>query len=655
MGKSDPYGQILTLRRFVRYVLPHWKLVLVAMLATFMYALAAAVGVVVLKPVLEGMGRAPAQDVGTAATQPEEQVEGGARERGLAHALDDMRDRLERRLLHVGPISKLAEYVGPGPDRFKHIAYLILFFVAPMWGLTVFVQTYATGRITWLVMADIRIALFEKLSRMSLSFFTFRRTGDLISRVTNDVSTTRAVTRMVFSDILVQPLKACGFFLGALYISPKLTLLALVVVPVLGALMVRFGRRIVKHGRKVRARLGDITDALNQMFAGIRVVKAFGMEEEESAEFQEANRQQLKRVTKMVTERAWSASIIQSFLAAVAALMLLLGGRYVTAGTIKPPELLVVVAALWFVVGPIRRTVKCYNVIQVNRGALERIFELIDQPVDFDDAPDAVTLEGVGEDIRFRNVWFAYQDDRHVLRDIDLHVPAGKVCAVVGETGAGKSTMLDLIPRFYDPARGAVEIDGVDLRGITHESLLRQIAIVGQHPFLFNRSVAENVRYGRRDATDREVAAAIEAANLRAFIGSGSDTPVGERGDMLSGGQRQCVAIARALLKNAPILILDEATSSLDNESERLVQRALSKLLKGRTAFVIAHRLSTVRFADMIVVLKAGRIVEQGTHDELLALGGEYAKLHALQFLDPTGSDQSHEQDPSREEESEEL
>ncbi len=638
MGKPDPYGQILALCRFVRYVLPHWKLVLVAMLATFMYAMAAGAGVVVLKPVLEGMGLARAREV-DAPPQPEERIAGGAREKGLVQALDDMRDRLERRLLRVGPIRKLTEYLGPGPDRFKHIAYLILFFVAPMWGVTVFAQTYATGRITWLVMADIRIALFEKLSRMSLSFFTFQRTGDLVSRVTNDVSTTRTVTRMVFSDILIQPLRACGFFLGALYISPKLTLFALIVAPVLAALMIRFGKRIVKHGRKVRARLGDITDALNQMFAGIRVVKAFGMEEEESAEFRETNRQQLKRVTRMVRERAWSASITQSFLAAVAALLLLLGSRYVAAGTVKLTELLVVVAALWFVVGPIRRIVKCYNVVQVSRGALERIFELIDQPVDFDDAPGAVALEGVEEGVRFRNVWFAYRDDQHVLQDIDLHVPAGKVCAVVGATGAGKSTMLDLIPRFYDPARGAVEIDGVDLRGITHESLLKQIAIVGQHPFLFNRSVADNVRYGRRDATDREVAEAIEAANLRQFIESrpeGANMPVGERGEKLSGGQRQCVAIARALLKDAPILILDEATSSLDNESERLVQRALSKLLKGRTAFVIAHRLSTVRFADMIVVLKAGRIVEQGTHDELLALGGEYAKFHALQFIDPS-------------------
>jgi subfamily B ATP-binding cassette protein MsbA len=273
--------------------------------------------------------------------------------------------------------------------------------------------------------------------------------------------------------------------------------------------------------------------------------------------------------------------------------------------------------------------------VRSNVGALERVFELLDEEVALQDAPDAKELPDVSGGISFNHLWFAYSGEDYVLKDIDFSVPKGTICAIVGEVGSGKSTLLDLVPRFYDAVRGSVEIDEVDVRRIKRSSLLKHVAIVAQHPFLFNRSIIENIRYGRRDATDEQVIQAAKASHIHDFIAKlpeGYDTGVGERGARLSGGQRQCVTIARALLKNAPILILDEATSNLDSESERMVQVALGSLMKGRTTFVIAHRLSTIRFADMIVVLKQGRLVERGTHQELLARGGEYAKLYRLQF-----------------------
>ena len=638
MGQADSKSSFHRLGRFLGFVLPHWKTILLAIAATMLYAGIMAAGVLMLKPIMEGvtgLARGGVAQEEAPAPHAQQDSQRDAAPRSLARTMDRMRDRVTRWFLGIGLVRAVYDYAGPGEDQFEHIAYLTLFVVAPLWSITFFIQTYATGRVTWLVMADVRMELFRKLSHMSLSFFSRRRTGDLISRVTNDVAVTMSTVRLVFSDVMVQPVKLVALLLGSLFVSWRLTLLALVVAPVLVLLLGRIGAQIYKHGRKALRRIGDITESLNQMFSGIRVVKSFNMEEEENAEFRETNRRQLKQAFKLVRSRALASAVPQLMMGLVVGGLLLLGNHMLRDGSIKFTELSVVVAAFFFSIAPIKRSVKSYNTIQANLGAIDRIFELIDQEVDLADAPDAVDIDGVREGMRFRNVWFAYRDDNYVLRDVDLYVPVGKVCAIVGETGAGKSTMLDLIPRFYDPDRGSVEIDGVPVSSIRRQSLMAQIAVVGQHPFLFNRSVAENIRYGRREATDQEVAAAAEAAKLRdvvAGLPEGYDTVVGERGSNLSGGQRQCVTIARALLKDAPILVLDEATSSLDNESERMVQRALAVLMHGRTTFVIAHRLSTVRFADMIVVVKGGLIIEKGSHDQLLELGGEYAKLYKMQF-----------------------
>jgi subfamily B ATP-binding cassette protein MsbA len=427
-------------------------------------------------------------------------------------------------------------------------------------------------------------------------------------------------------------------FLGlAVLKSWQMTLVAAAVSPLIILAMRRFGGRIRRHARKTLERLADVTDSVAQMLSGIRVVKAFNMEAAEQEAFRDRNRQQVRRALKLVRSEAWAGVVPQFVAVSLAGALALLMADYLhRRGELELGQMAICVISLSLVASRLKRIVKAYNDLQQSTASVDRVFELIDTEPEIADSPGAVELEGVKEGVRFEDVHFAY-DAEPVLKGIDLFVPCGQTYAIVGETGAGKSTMLDLIPRFYDPQQGAVKVDGLDLRDVARQSLMRQVAIVGQHPFLFNRPIAENIRYGKPDAADEEVIAAARAANIHEFITSlpeGYQTLAGEAGDRFSGGQRQCITIARALLKNAPILILDEATSSLDAQSERLVQDALENLMANRTTFVIAHRLSTVRHADQIVVLRDGRIVERGKHEELLALGGEYDRLYRLQFSD---------------------
>lgn len=642
MPELPVHKQIDTIKRFLRFAYPHWKFMLVAFIAMSVTSMVSGSLLLLGRPIFEGLAKNHGQ---TKAERTKEETpsaaEKGAKDptvNALERRLNKYKEQIIEKVSKVGFVKWLKDFVGPGPMQLTNVAIVVLVLIAPLWIIASFLETYCTRRVLWSVMAEIRVAVFDKLSRQPLAFFASRRTGDLISRLTNDISTTKSSAKMIFRDVAKHPIQIVVLLGVAFFSSWRLTLLVLVALPVVAMVMRLFGGRIQKHGRKSLEKLGDITDAINQMFSGIRVVKSFGMEEEEIAEFQERNRQQLRQAFKLTRSRAWADSLPHAIMAVCFAVVLLVADYFRRSGDIQFATLIPLIGAVALMPRSVKKLAKVYSKLRENLAAFDRIFELLDQESSLKDAPDAVAIDTVEESVCFDNVWFAYEDDQYVLRDINLEVSHGEVCALVGETGAGKSTLLDLIPRFYDPQEGSVLLDGHNLKKVTRDSLLAQVAIVGQHPFLFNRSVAENIRYGQRNATVEEVHSAAQAAQIHDFVSSlpdGYETIVGEKGARFSGGQRQCITIARAILKDAPILILDEATSNLDSESERRVQRGLNNLMTGRTTFVIAHRLSTVRFADRIVVLKEGRIVERGTHDKLLDKGGEYAKLHRIQFSEP--------------------
>ena len=636
MSDAKPPGTFRNLLRFYGFALKYWRWILVALVTMSFYSTLMASTVLLLRPFEAAFRAQEAREAGIEPADVERARAEAADARGApSHDfLQSMKEQATAWVMQLAPVRAASDWLLDEPSLRK-LAFIIAAIVGPLFLVFGFFTEYAPGRVAWGVLADVRVAVFSRLCGLSLGYFGRQRTGELVSRLTNDLNYTRVSLKIMFGKILMQPMMLLTCMVMALWSSPHLTLVSVVFLPVLALVIARFGPRIRRHATKTLERLADITQSLVQMLSGVRVVKAFNMEEAEEDLFRERNRAQVIRAYKLVSTEAW-ASVLPMFVLLVVATSIswLVADYLLRRSMLGLDDMLSCGVFLTLASGRVRRIVKAYNDLQRSSAGISRVLELLDTEPDIDDAPDAVELTGIADGIRFEGVRFSY-DSEPVLQGIDLTVPKGMTYAVVGQTGAGKSTMLDLIPRFYDVQEGAVRIDDHDVREVTRESLMRQIAIVSQHPFLFNRPIHENIRYGKPDATDEEVYDAARAANIHDFITGlphGYDTVAGETGDRLSGGQRQCITIARALLKNAPILILDEATSSLDAESEMLVQQALQRLMQDRTTIVIAHRLSTVRNADRIVVLKGGRIAEQGTHDELLAKGGEYGRLYRLQF-----------------------
>lgn len=502
-------------------------------------------------------------------------------------------------------------------------------------GLFWYGQNYLMSYVGQSVIIDIRAAVFKKLQRLSVSFYDKNKTGTIMSYVTNDVNALQSAMVENTIEMITEGFILIGSVVAMIYLDWCLTLFTVCTFPVVLWFMEFFGKKIRKTGGRIQECTADITSVLQESVASARVIKSFVREDYEVDRFDVENKANFRANMKNAQLMASLTPVVELVAAIGVTMIIWYGGNNVINGTITAGSLVAFLTYAVNISNPIKRLTRVIGNIQKALAAAQRVFMIIDMPEEIAESRDAKQLPEVSGKVEFQNVSFAYNDKGNVITDLSFSVKPGEVIAIVGPSGAGKSTIANLLPRFYDVNKGDIKIDGHSVREVTLDSLREQVGIVPQETMLFNGSVYNNILYGRLDATKEEIEAAAKAANAHDFImqlTDGYETKLGDRGVNLSGGQRQRIAIARAILKNPRILILDEATSALDTESERVVQEALDRLMVGRTSFVIAHRLSTVKNADKILVLEKGNLVESGTHDELLALDGLYAHLYKIQY-----------------------
>ena len=495
-----------------------------------------------------------------------------------------------------------------------------------------YLMRYAGNR----AIAAIRKDLFQKLIRMPIGFFSHQRTGALMSLIVNDAGMIQQVIATVIRDLFQQSLTMISLMGVLFYLNWWLALVSIVVVPLSYYPMSRIGKRIRRIAHSGQEKIAELTTLLEETLSGVRLIKAFGSEPFEIDRFDRKNQEYFQKTMKTTRLSELVPGIMEGVGAVAAALIIGVGAHEVRMGRMTPGGFFSFLGASWLMYAPVRHLAATSTIVQQAIAAVDRIFWMLDQPSERVKDQGKRALHPVEREIAFEHLSFHYDGmDEAALREIDLTVKAGEVVALVGSSGSGKTTLMNLLLRFYDPTEGVIRIDGTDLRDVTLDSLRKQIGLVAQETILFDDTVARNIAYGLESVDHNRVIEAAQAAYAHEFIQrlpQGYDTMIGERGVRLSGGQRQRLAVARAILRNSPILILDEATSSLDSESEMYIQKAMANLLKNRTTFVIAHRLSTVQNATRIVVIQQGRIVETGRHAELLLRGGVYKKLYQLQF-----------------------
>jgi len=626
-GKKGAHTLLKTYFRILKFVKPYWKHLSLSVIFTILFALLNGLSVYLTIPLLD--------------TLFQESIRKGTVEQ--TSTIEKASSILPDWIVKVGDniSNSFNEFVFSGnkTEALMKICFMVLFafFLKNIFS---YLQAYFMTFVEYGAMKDLRDLAYQHLHQLPMSFFKQERVGNLISRFTNDVTIVQSSITAAFLNLIREPLTIIVFLIIAISISWQLTLMALIVLPFSMLIIWWIGIKLRKQSARIQSKMADITSILQETISGVKIVKAFGMEVYENKKFFRETRAYFKMILKIVRVRNISSPLTEFLSVIIGVFIIYYGGVLVLQeNTLKASEFLGFLFAIFQLMPPIKELSSVNNRIQESSAAGDRIFEILDTKPAIRDHENSRPIEKFQKSLVFENVNFSYEDSvESVLNDINFSVAKGEILALVGPSGGGKSTLVDLIPRFFDPTSGKIFIDGIDVKDIKIQSLRKLMGIVTQETFLFNESIKNNIAYGLEEYPFEKIIEAAKAANAHNFIlemPDGYETIIGERGVKLSGGQRQRLSIARAILKNPDIMIFDEATSSLDNESEILVQEAIERMMVNRTTFVIAHRLSTIRNATRILVLDRGRVVQLGKHEDLIAdEKGLYHKFYEMQFRD---------------------